>query len=306
MNRAFEWISISAALLALVLSACGANFAGWALACAIAALALGAIEILLEPRRALLLLSYLPAFAVAAAVYTFDGHGAGLIAFAAAVVGLQGRLAIFRVARRLRDQALLFAGELKKSIPEKVFVFIDVDIEGEVPSATLHEGHLIRVRPGDTLPADGQVTYGSSFVDESALNGEKEPRTKGMGSYVYAGTVNKNGSLLYRAAGGPGTSQALRLSRAMEKGFPFESIFSPSLFLAEGVIGLAALIGFLTDAASLSTILNIFLASGGAALAAAIATRDRATILRTAAEGAAWRDKEALRRAAGTATVVSP
>ncbi|RZA09308.1 MAG: cation-translocating P-type ATPase [Proteobacteria bacterium] len=305
MNRAFEWISLSLSLLALVFSAAGASYAGLAFACAITALIFGVIEILIEPRRALLLLTYLPSFAVAAAVYTFDGHGAGLIAFAAAVVGLQGRLAIFRVARRLRDQALLFAKELKNSLPEKVFVFIDMDIEGEVPSSTLHEGHLIRVRPQDTLPADGQVTFGSSFVDESPLNGEKEPRTKGMGSYVYAGTVNKNGSLLYRAAGAPATSQAMRLSRAMEKSFPFESIFSPALIFGELLIGAAALLFFLADWGSLSTLLNILLASGGAGMAAAIATRDRATILRTAAEGAAWRDKEAIGRAGLASTVVS-
>lgn len=283
-----------------------AGTATWSLTFATLSLACAVMELLAEPRRAIFVLSYLPAFALAGAVYTFDGPASGVAAFAAAVAGLQGRLFLFGLARDVRDQARRFAADLKASLPAKVFVFIDVDIESEVERSAVHEGHLIRVRPGDVLPCDGQVTYGSSFVDESSLNGEKEPRTKGMGSFVYAGTVNKNGSFLYRALAAPENSHLMRVARSLEKGFSFESIFSPALFLSEATVGAFAIAFFLYEGDALGHLLNVFLASGGAGLAAAIAARDWAVIVRGAAEGAAWRDKEAVGRVAATEAVVSP
>ena len=56
-------------------------------------------------------------------------------------------------------------------------------------------GEVIKVKPGARIPADGRVTEGSSFVDESLLSGEPVPVEKLPGSPVYTGTVNGNGAL---------------------------------------------------------------------------------------------------------------
>ena len=51
------------------------------------------------------------------------------------------------------------------------------------------------VRPGERLPIDGQVLFGHSAVDQSALTGESLPVEKRPGDTVFAGTVNGDGAL---------------------------------------------------------------------------------------------------------------
>ncbi len=60
-------------------------------------------------------------------------------------------------------------------------------------------GELIRVRPGEQLPVDGEVVEGHSLVDESMLTGEPVPVAKAEGDELSAGTLNRSGTLLYRA-----------------------------------------------------------------------------------------------------------
>ena len=58
---------------------------------------------------------------------------------------------------------------------------------------------LIRVRPGEQIAVDGVVTEGQTNIDESMLTGEPIPVTKTSGDEVSAGTLNKTGTVLYRA-----------------------------------------------------------------------------------------------------------
>ena len=58
---------------------------------------------------------------------------------------------------------------------------------------------LVRVRPGERIPVDGHVTEGSTAIDESMLTGEPMPVEKKAGDEVVAGTINKTGSILFRA-----------------------------------------------------------------------------------------------------------
>lgn len=60
-------------------------------------------------------------------------------------------------------------------------------------------GDVLLARPGDRIAVDGMVTAGISNVDESSLSGEPIPVEKNRGSKVMAGTINKNGTLRYRA-----------------------------------------------------------------------------------------------------------
>ncbi|MFC2992194.1 heavy metal translocating P-type ATPase [Halomonas tibetensis] len=71
--------------------------------------------------------------------------------------------------------------------------------ERELDIDEVREGDHIRVRPGERLPVDGEVTEGQSHIDESMLTGEPLPVTKAEGDEVSAGTVNGKGSLVYRA-----------------------------------------------------------------------------------------------------------
>ncbi|MBT7408279.1 MAG: copper-translocating P-type ATPase, partial [Methylococcales bacterium] len=71
-------------------------------------------------------------------------------------------------------------------------------IEVEVPLSMLSLGDEIRVRPGEKIPIDGQIISGQSSVDESMLSGESLPLSKQVGDDVFAGTINKSGSLLFK------------------------------------------------------------------------------------------------------------
>ena len=68
----------------------------------------------------------------------------------------------------------------------------------EVPVESLEPGDLVRVRPGDKIPIDGEVVDGHSTVDESMLTGEPVPVKKSAGDEVTGGTVNKTGSFVMR------------------------------------------------------------------------------------------------------------
>jgi len=72
--------------------------------------------------------------------------------------------------------------------------------EVDIPISLVIRGDVVRVRPGEKIPVDGEVTEGSSHVDESMLSGEPIPVEKKKGDTVVGGTINKTGSFLFRAS----------------------------------------------------------------------------------------------------------
>lgn len=60
-------------------------------------------------------------------------------------------------------------------------------------------GELIKIRPGEKIPVDGVIIEGRSSLDEAMLTGEPMPINKGPGDDVAAGTLNTNGSLIFKA-----------------------------------------------------------------------------------------------------------
>ena len=75
-------------------------------------------------------------------------------------------------------------------------------VDGEermVPVENVRVGDLLRVRPGEKVPVDGEVVDGHSAVDESMLTGESIPVDKSPGDRVAGATVNANGALTIRA-----------------------------------------------------------------------------------------------------------
>jgi Cu+-exporting ATPase len=72
-------------------------------------------------------------------------------------------------------------------------------LEEDVPLEQVLPGDLLRVRPGEKVPVDGQVSEGASNVDEAMLTGEAEPVNKSGGDPVSGGTLNTTGSFVMRA-----------------------------------------------------------------------------------------------------------
>ena len=88
--------------------------------------------------------------------------------------------------------------ELAKLLPDTAEL---IDSEGnvsEVPVSSLNKNDLLLVRPGASIPADGEVVEGQSDVDESMITGESLPVKKNPGDQVIAGTINGDGSLRVR------------------------------------------------------------------------------------------------------------
>ncbi|TLS67087.1 cadmium-translocating P-type ATPase [Mariprofundus erugo] len=71
--------------------------------------------------------------------------------------------------------------------------------EVDIPMAEVVVGDVIRVRPGEKVPVDGELLEGSSTVDESMLTGEPMPVRKQVGDRVVGSTINIAGSFLYTA-----------------------------------------------------------------------------------------------------------
>ena len=99
-------------------------------------------------------------------------------------------------ARGSTSSALRALLELAPPTALKIFGSGD---EREVSLDQLASGDLLRVRPGDKVPVDGEVTEGSSAIDESMISGEPLPVSKKAGDQVIGGTVNQTGGFVMRA-----------------------------------------------------------------------------------------------------------
>ena len=114
--------------------------------------------------------------------------------------------------------------------------------EQDLPVEQVRAGDRIRVRPGEKLPVDGEITEGNTRVDESMLTGEPMPVSKGEGDEVSAGTINTHGAIIYRATrvgSETALAQIIRLVKKAQGSKPaigrladrISSIFVPSVML---------------------------------------------------------------------------
>lgn len=86
-----------------------------------------------------------------------------------------------------------------------------------VPTELIEVGDVVILRPGDKIPADGRVTRGQSFVDESMVTGEPMPISKKKGSALMAGTVNGDGLLNFRVTRAGRDTQLSQIVKAVQE-----------------------------------------------------------------------------------------
>jgi len=89
--------------------------------------------------------------------------------------------------------------------------------EKTVPASKVKTEELVVVRPGERFPTDGIVTSGASSADESMLTGESIPVEKTEGSEVTGGSINLNGSVVYRATRVGSETTLARIVKLMEE-----------------------------------------------------------------------------------------
>lgn len=108
---------------------------------------------------------------------------------------LLGRLLESKARRNTMDTIRKLAG-LR---PDTVLRQLPSGGTETVGLASIEAGDILVARPGERIACDGCVVDGESYVDESMLSGEPLPVEKMPGSQLFAGTVNGNGFLSYRA-----------------------------------------------------------------------------------------------------------
>lgn len=128
----------------------------------------------------------------------FKHHGQVEVYFEASAIiitlVLLGQVLELR-ARKRTSSALR---ELLSLAPPIAHVVVN-GTERNVGLEHVQRGDVLRVRPGEKIPVDGQITDGTSTVDESMLTGEPIPVQKSTGAEVIGGTVNQTGAFLMRA-----------------------------------------------------------------------------------------------------------
>jgi P-type Cu+ transporter len=131
------------------------------------------------------------------AFFTIRGLPADLYYEAvAAIIGLILLGSTFEArAKRQTTSALRALADLQ---PKTVRVLRDLK-EVEIAIELLERGDVFVVRPGERIPADGEVVSGSTAVDESMLTGESMPVPKAKGDRIVGGTINRTGALKARA-----------------------------------------------------------------------------------------------------------
>lgn len=130
--------------------------------------------------------------------WTSRGLEAHVYYEAAAVI-----IALILLGRLLEAKAKFSTSTAIKKLmglqPKTVTKILADGSEEEVPIREVVVGDVLVVKPGEKIPVDGEVTEGSSFVDESMITGESIPVEKVKGQLVYAGTINEKGSFRFRA-----------------------------------------------------------------------------------------------------------
>lgn len=128
---------------------------------------------------------------------------------------------LFSLAELLEHSAVVRARNsvdlLIRLNPERASVVDPSGKEGQVLTADLERGQIVRVRPGEKIPIDGKVLRGASAVNEAHLTGESVPVGKVEGDPVYAGTLNHDGFLEIEASTDASDTALARIVRVVRE-----------------------------------------------------------------------------------------
>ncbi|MFN4336503.1 MAG: heavy metal translocating P-type ATPase [Candidatus Nitrosocaldus sp.] len=141
--------------------------------------------------------------------------------------------------------------------PKKARVVRD-GVEEEISVESIREGDLVLVHPGERIPVDGIVVKGYSAVDESTATGESMPVSKGPGDEVIGGTINREGSLIIKAARVGSDTFLAQVIRLVEDAMGSKP---PVQMLVDKVAGYFA---FMVMGIALATFLAWYTVAGGA------------------------------------------
>ncbi|MBO0587923.1 heavy metal translocating P-type ATPase [Sporosarcina sp. E16_8] len=124
--------------------------------------------------------------AIGAALIGYWAEGAILIF----IFAISGALETYTLNKSHKEISALM-----KLQPEEAWLIQEDGTDIKVSTASLNVGSILLVKPGERVPVDGNITFGTSSIDMSAINGESIPVTKEVGDELFAGTVNLSGAI---------------------------------------------------------------------------------------------------------------
>ncbi|MFO0875652.1 MAG: heavy metal translocating P-type ATPase [Phycisphaerales bacterium] len=128
---------------------------------------------------------------------------------------------LFAVAELIEERALDRARNAVRALmtmaPDSASVRQPDESWNDVPAADVRAGSIVRVRPGERLPLDGEVVAGASSVNQAPVTGESVPVDKEVGDKVFAGTINESGVLEFRTSGGKDETTLARIIKTVQE-----------------------------------------------------------------------------------------
>jgi len=186
----------------------------------------------------------LVALAVLAAIAQGDFRTAGIVSFFMLIALL--------IETKSAQGAHAAIENLVKLTPTSARRITGENQEEVVQAAQLMVGDVLRIRPGDSIPADGIVQRGETTLNEAMITGESLPRDKGIGEDVFAGTQNLTGMIeirVTRVGGETAIGRVRELILAAEQTkLPISRIIDRTMrYYTPIIMMIAALVWFVTD-----------------------------------------------------------
>ncbi len=212
-----SWIVITLSLLAITISGIKTYHKGW--------IALSNLN---------LNINALMSIAVTGAVIIGQWPEAAMVMVLFSIAEMIEALSLERARNAIRSLMAL--------TPEKATVKQSDGKWLEIDTRSVKVDMLVRIKPGERIPLDGEIVKGQSSVDQSPITGESIPVEKTPGDKVFAGTINQTGSFDFKVTALASQSTLARIIKAVEqaqsKRAPtqrfvdkFAKVYTPAVFI---------------------------------------------------------------------------
>lgn len=218
--------------------------------------------------------------AMLASLYVGEIFAAGEVAFIMAIGAILEDKTVERAKKGIKNLISLTPVQGRKLLSAAPGI-----VEEMIPAAQIQAGDILRVLPGEAIPADGEIRAGNTSVDQSVITGEALPVDKEPGDTVFCGTINQFGSIDIAATHVGENSSLQKLIRMVQEAdnkkapiqriadkwsvwlVPIALAIAITAFLATGdlVRGVTVLVVFCPCALVLATPTSVMAAIGQAA-----------------------------------------
>ena len=193
--------------------------------------------------------------AMVASIFIGELFAAGEVAFIMAIGAILEDKTIDRAKKGLMNLVSLSPSQGRRIGP---------DGEQLIPVEQIQPGDILRVLPGESIPADGEIVFGDTSVDQSIMTGESLPVDKSIGDSVFCGTLNHFGSVDIKAEKGSEDSALSKLIRmvrdAQEDKAPMQRVVDrwASLLVPAALVIAVLVFVFTRDITRSVTVLVVF------------------------------------------------